>query len=105
MDENWCPTRPQATVRSAPGLVASPRMTSTAPHPTQADRVEAAATLLDVVARHDVGPALDDLEDIVAKVRSSAQTVAEARRALRATPPEVLREAIQLRANRTKALR
>jgi hypothetical protein len=79
-------------------------MTSTAPHSTHADQVEDAVALLEVIARHDVRPALADLEDPVEKVRSSARTVAVARRALHATSPGILREAIQLRASRAKAL-
>ena len=61
--------------------------------------------LLDLIATHDVGPALADLEDLVERVRSSTRTVAVARRDLRATSPQVLREAIQLGAARAKTLR
>lgn len=80
-------------------------MTSTARQSTHADKVEDAVALLDLIATHDVGPALADLEDLVERVRSSTLTIAAARRALRATSPEVLRDAIRFRAGRAKAPR
>ncbi|MEJ7831872.1 MAG: hypothetical protein WKF79_03080 [Nocardioides sp.] len=66
---------------------------------------EMAAQLLDVVAEHDVGHALSDMEQMIGRLRVNAAEAAAARAVLRNIPAEVLREALRLRAARIEATR
>lgn len=66
---------------------------------------EVVAQLLDVVADHNVDPALADLAQMIARLRAVAEEAAVAREVLRNIPADVLREALGLRAARIKAAR
>ena len=63
-------------------------------HPSPED----VARLLEVVSDHSVDHALSDMEAMLARLRANAEQAIVARRQLRETPPQVLREAMRLRA-------
>ena len=83
-----------AVLGQVPRLVSAPPPALVdEPDPTPED----IARLLDVVATHNLGEALDDVERTLTRLRTSATAAAAARSTLRQTRPDVMRRALELR--------
>lgn len=72
-------------------------------HPEGHSTPEDVVRLLEVVSDHSVAHALSDIEARLAQLRAHEIQAASARQALAQTAPEVLREALRLRAARIES--